>query len=162
MFGKSYSGLQRTCDNLVGFCIKLLRVTWQVKERAVSLAKALENEDGVEGAVRAFFRQLSRRKLEPEPQPQKSSLLFIRKCFGCCWTLDYWVVGSLFNLQILLLLNLMQNEDLFTGWQDYSESIMYYNCCKFKVKEINVSLTNCFVSVKSFLRIVIVWCTKSF
>ncbi|XP_050937031.1 sterol 3-beta-glucosyltransferase UGT80A2-like isoform X3 [Cucumis melo] len=56
----------------------------KVKERAVSLAKALENEDGVEGAVRAFFRQLSRRKLEPEPQPQKSSLLFIRKCFGCC------------------------------------------------------------------------------
>lgn len=55
----------------------------EVKERAVELAKALENEDGVEGAVRAFFRQLARRKLEPEPEPQKSSLLFIRKCFGC-------------------------------------------------------------------------------
>ncbi|XP_031744212.1 sterol 3-beta-glucosyltransferase UGT80A2 isoform X6 [Cucumis sativus] len=55
----------------------------KVKERAVLLAKVLENEDGVEGAVRAFFRQLSRRKLEPEPEPQKSNLLFIRKCFGC-------------------------------------------------------------------------------
>ncbi|XP_038897687.1 sterol 3-beta-glucosyltransferase UGT80A2-like isoform X7 [Benincasa hispida] len=55
----------------------------KVKQQAVELGKALENEDGVEGAVRAFFRQLSSRKIEPEPEPQKSSLLFIRRCFGC-------------------------------------------------------------------------------
>lgn len=57
----------------------------KVKRQAVELAKVLENEDGVEGAVRAFFKQLGRRKREPEPEPepQRSSLLFIRKCFGC-------------------------------------------------------------------------------
>lgn len=51
----------------------------------MELAKVLENEDGVEGAVRTFFKQLGRRKREPEPEPepQRSSLLFIRKCFGC-------------------------------------------------------------------------------
>ncbi|KAG6592862.1 Sterol 3-beta-glucosyltransferase UGT80A2, partial [Cucurbita argyrosperma subsp. sororia] len=57
----------------------------KVKRQAVELAKVLENEDGVEGAVRAFFKQLGQRKREPEPEPepQRSSLLFIRKCFGC-------------------------------------------------------------------------------
>lgn len=54
-----------------------------MKERAVELAKVLEIEDGVEGAVRAFFKQLARRKLEPEPEPRQSSLMSIRRCFGC-------------------------------------------------------------------------------
>ncbi|XP_022149768.1 sterol 3-beta-glucosyltransferase UGT80A2-like isoform X2 [Momordica charantia] len=55
----------------------------KVKERAVELAKVLEIEDGVEGAVRAFFKQLARKKLEPEPEPRQSSLMSIRRCFGC-------------------------------------------------------------------------------
>ncbi|PON65345.1 UDP-glucuronosyl/UDP-glucosyltransferase [Trema orientale] len=41
----------------------------KVKERAVELAKAMENEDGVTGAVKAFFKHLPRRKPEPDPEP---------------------------------------------------------------------------------------------
>ncbi|XP_071918779.1 sterol 3-beta-glucosyltransferase UGT80A2-like isoform X2 [Coffea arabica] len=55
----------------------------EVKERAVALAKAMEDEDGVTGAVRAFLKHLPRKKMEPEPVPAASSFLSIRKCFGC-------------------------------------------------------------------------------
>ncbi|KAH7838807.1 hypothetical protein Vadar_031434 [Vaccinium darrowii] len=41
----------------------------QVKERAVELAKDMENEDGVSGAVKAFFKHLPRKKPRPEPEP---------------------------------------------------------------------------------------------
>jgi sterol 3beta-glucosyltransferase len=54
-----------------------------VKERAVELAKAMENEDGVTGAVKAFFKHLPCKKPEPEPEPVASSFLSISKCFGC-------------------------------------------------------------------------------
>ncbi|KAK3032158.1 hypothetical protein RJ639_034983, partial [Escallonia herrerae] len=46
-----------------------------VKERAVELAKAMENEDGVTGAVKAFLKHLPRRKPDPEPAPAPSSLI---------------------------------------------------------------------------------------
>lgn len=55
----------------------------QVKERAVELAKAMENEDGVTGAVKAFFKHLPRKNPEPEPEPTPSKLFSIRRCFGC-------------------------------------------------------------------------------
>ncbi|KAL3517775.1 hypothetical protein ACH5RR_020364 [Cinchona calisaya] len=55
----------------------------EVKGRAVALAKAMEDEDGVTGAVRAFLKHLPRKKLEPEPVAAASSFLSIRKCFGC-------------------------------------------------------------------------------
>ncbi|KAM4077606.1 hypothetical protein ACJW30_12G151300 [Castanea mollissima] len=42
----------------------------KVKERAVELAKAMENEDGVTGAVKAFFKHLPFKKPEPEPEPE--------------------------------------------------------------------------------------------
>ncbi|KAK2986386.1 hypothetical protein RJ640_026650 [Escallonia rubra] len=57
-----------------------------VKERAVELAKAMENEDGVTGAVKAFLKHLPRRKPDPEPAPATapSSLISsVRRCFGC-------------------------------------------------------------------------------
>ncbi|GMP90453.1 hypothetical protein CsSME_00041577 [Camellia sinensis var. sinensis] len=54
----------------------------KVKERAVELAKAMENEDGVAGAVKAFFKHLPRKKPEPETAPLPSNLFSIRKCFG--------------------------------------------------------------------------------
>ncbi|PHT77783.1 Sterol 3-beta-glucosyltransferase UGT80A2 [Capsicum annuum] len=54
----------------------------QVKERALELAKAMENEDGVTGAVKAFFKQLPCKKHEPEKLP-KPSAFSIRSCFGC-------------------------------------------------------------------------------
>ncbi|PHT44411.1 Sterol 3-beta-glucosyltransferase UGT80A2 [Capsicum baccatum] len=54
----------------------------QVKERALELAKAMENEDGVTGAVKAFFKQLPSKKHEPEKLP-KPSAFSIRSCFGC-------------------------------------------------------------------------------
>ncbi|KAJ0792529.1 putative sterol 3-beta-glucosyltransferase [Helianthus annuus] len=84
----------------------------KVKERAVELAKAMENEDGVEGAVKAFLKHLPQQmpdakppqtktkaktsKLPPpkqpsskppkqsSPQPPKHSSSFsISSCFGC-------------------------------------------------------------------------------
>lgn len=55
-----------------------------MKQRAVELAKAMENEDGVAGAVDAFHRHFPRRKPEPEHlevhKPHKSHLS-IRGCF---------------------------------------------------------------------------------
>lgn len=45
----------------------------EVKERAVELAKAIESEDGVTGAVKAFLRHLPPQLSEhPEPPPPKS------------------------------------------------------------------------------------------
>ncbi|KAI9072091.1 hypothetical protein K1719_045948 [Acacia pycnantha] len=49
----------------------------QVKDHAIELAKAMEYEDGVEGSVKAFFKQLRRKKQDSsvaEPTPS---------CFGC-------------------------------------------------------------------------------
>ena len=54
-----------------------------MKERAVELAKAMENEDGVTGAVKAFFKHLPFKKPEPEPEPVTSSFFSLSKCFGC-------------------------------------------------------------------------------
>ncbi|KAK4363659.1 hypothetical protein RND71_018900 [Anisodus tanguticus] len=72
---------QFTLDKLVD-AIKFM-LDPQVKERAVELAKAMENEDGVTGAVKAFFKQLPHNKLEPELLPKPSSVFSIRSCFGC-------------------------------------------------------------------------------
>ncbi|GAV70668.1 UDPGT domain-containing protein/Glyco_transf_28 domain-containing protein [Cephalotus follicularis] len=55
----------------------------KVKDRAVELAKAMENEDGVTGAVKAFLKHLPRKKSEPEPSPDPSSFFSFRRCFGC-------------------------------------------------------------------------------
>ncbi|XWS36542.1 hypothetical protein CRYUN_Cryun20dG0093700 [Craigia yunnanensis] len=55
----------------------------KVKEKAIEIAKAMENEDGVTGAVKAFFKHLPLKKPEPEPSPEPSSLFSIRRCFGC-------------------------------------------------------------------------------
>ncbi|KAL5562065.1 hypothetical protein UlMin_031812 [Ulmus minor] len=55
----------------------------EVKARAVELAKAMENEDGVAGAVKAFFKHFLRKKLEAEQEPVSSSFFSISKCFGC-------------------------------------------------------------------------------
>lgn len=56
----------------------------QVKERAVEVAKAMESEDGVTGAVRAFFKHLPRNS-PPVPAPQSQSILSalgpVKKCF---------------------------------------------------------------------------------
>ncbi|XP_028789176.1 sterol 3-beta-glucosyltransferase UGT80A2-like isoform X2 [Neltuma alba] len=57
----------------------------KVKDRALELAKAIENEDGVEGAVKAFFKHLPRKKPESDAEPKPSSLFSIRRCFGCSW-----------------------------------------------------------------------------
>ncbi|KAB2636516.1 sterol 3-beta-glucosyltransferase UGT80A2 [Pyrus ussuriensis x Pyrus communis] len=55
----------------------------RVKERSVELAKAMEKEDGVTGAVKAFFKHLPCRKPDPEPEPGPSSFFSVRRCFGC-------------------------------------------------------------------------------
>lgn len=55
----------------------------KVKERAVELAEAMENEDGVTGAVKAFFKHLPQRKPDPDAVPVTSSLFSVGRCFGC-------------------------------------------------------------------------------
>lgn len=49
----------------------------------MELAKAMENEDGVAGAVKAFFKHLPHKKPDLDPEPAASSLFSITKCFGC-------------------------------------------------------------------------------
>ncbi|KAH9784958.1 Sterol 3-beta-glucosyltransferase UGT80A2 [Citrus sinensis] len=44
----------------------------KVKERAVELAEAMEKEDGVTGAVKAFFKHYSRSKTQPKPERETS------------------------------------------------------------------------------------------
>ncbi|KAI4329859.1 hypothetical protein MLD38_028197 [Melastoma candidum] len=55
----------------------------EVKERAVELAKLMEEEDGVTGAVKAFFKHLPRPKPEPQPALVPPSLFSFTRCFGC-------------------------------------------------------------------------------
>lgn len=55
----------------------------QVKARAVELAKAMENEDGVTGAVKAFLKHLPRKKPEAEQELGSPSFFSLSKCFGC-------------------------------------------------------------------------------
>lgn len=51
-----------------------------VKERAVELARAMASEDGVTGAVKAFFRHLPPKL--PRPQPSSESSGILERCFG--------------------------------------------------------------------------------
>ncbi|PQM35345.1 sterol 3-beta-glucosyltransferase UGT80A2 [Prunus yedoensis var. nudiflora] len=46
----------------------------KVKEHVVELAKDMENEDGVTGAIKAFLKHLPCSKPNPEPEPEPSSL----------------------------------------------------------------------------------------
>ncbi|KAG6657682.1 sterol 3-beta-glucosyltransferase UGT80A2 isoform X1 [Carya illinoinensis] len=55
----------------------------KVKLRAVELAKAMESEDGVTGAVKAFFKHLPCKKPDLEPEPVTSSFFSLSRCFGC-------------------------------------------------------------------------------
>ncbi|KAL4030322.1 hypothetical protein IC575_008558 [Cucumis melo] len=55
----------------------------KVKQSALELAKAMENEDGVEGAVKAFFKHYRPKKAEQESEPEDSTVFSIRRCFGC-------------------------------------------------------------------------------
>ncbi|KAL3333974.1 hypothetical protein AABB24_030640 [Solanum stoloniferum] len=72
---------QFTLDRLVHAIRFMLKP--EVKERSIELAKAMENEDGVTGAVKAFFKQLSRTKSEPQQSPRPTSTFSLRSCFGC-------------------------------------------------------------------------------
>ncbi|KAI3874090.1 hypothetical protein MKW98_013751 [Papaver atlanticum] len=60
----------------------------KVKERAIELAGAMQAEDGVTGAVKAFFKQLPRNKTQPDQSSLPSGFLepclsSVKKCFGC-------------------------------------------------------------------------------
>ncbi|XP_020084149.1 sterol 3-beta-glucosyltransferase UGT80A2-like isoform X1 [Ananas comosus] len=59
----------------------------KVKERAVELAEAMESEDGVTGAVKAFLKHLPP-KMPPQPPPAPSSFIDpllapVKRCLGC-------------------------------------------------------------------------------
>ncbi|XP_058729336.1 sterol 3-beta-glucosyltransferase UGT80A2-like [Vicia villosa] len=55
----------------------------KVKDHAIELAKAMENEDGVTGAVKAFFKQLPQKKPETDTEPSSSKIFSLSRCFGC-------------------------------------------------------------------------------
>lgn len=60
----------------------------QVKESADAMSKAMENEDGVSGAVKAFHKQLPKKMPQPLPLPTEHGRIdsFFRgvgKVFGC-------------------------------------------------------------------------------
>ncbi|KAG2696798.1 hypothetical protein I3760_07G075500 [Carya illinoinensis] len=57
----------------------------KVKERSVEIAKAMEKEDGVTGAVKAFHKhfRVKNFKDEPESLPHHSRVSSMRRCFGC-------------------------------------------------------------------------------
>lgn len=61
-------------------------LTLQVKERAVELAKAMESEDGVTGAVKAFLKHLPKTPLETAPDQSPNFLdpvlQPVKRCFG--------------------------------------------------------------------------------
>ncbi|GER28297.1 sterol 3-beta-glucosyltransferase UGT80A2 [Striga asiatica] len=56
----------------------------KVKEGAIEIAKAMENEDGVTGAVQAFYKHYSSRilKSEYEKSHRSSRLFSLGRCFG--------------------------------------------------------------------------------
>ncbi|OIW01130.1 hypothetical protein TanjilG_25238 [Lupinus angustifolius] len=59
----------------------------EVKNRAVELANAMKNEDGVAGAVKAFYKHFPREISEAKPKPltlehKHTKLFSIRGCFG--------------------------------------------------------------------------------
>lgn len=54
----------------------------KIKERAVEIAKAMENEDGVSGAVKAFHRHFPRNKSKSESLPARKGHLSLKRCFG--------------------------------------------------------------------------------
>ena len=60
-----------------------MSLSFQVKQSALELAKAMENEDGVEGAVKAFFKHYRPKKAEQESEPEDSTVFSICRCFGC-------------------------------------------------------------------------------
>ncbi|KAL6497693.1 hypothetical protein OROHE_027018 [Orobanche hederae] len=55
-----------------------------VKQRAIELAKAMENEDGVTGAVKAFYKHFSQKgpKLELKKSHHSSRWFSFGRCFG--------------------------------------------------------------------------------
>ncbi|XP_041016496.1 sterol 3-beta-glucosyltransferase UGT80A2-like [Juglans microcarpa x Juglans regia] len=57
----------------------------KVKERSVEIAKAMENEDGVTGAVKAFHKHFHLKNFEDKPEslPDQSRVFSMRRCFGC-------------------------------------------------------------------------------
>lgn len=60
----------------------------QVKNNADAIAKAMENEDGVSGAVKAFHKHLPKKMPQPLPPPTDHSLIDsfftgVGKVFGC-------------------------------------------------------------------------------
>lgn len=56
-----------------------------MKKRADEISEAMKNEDGVAGAVKAFYKHFPRHMLEAKPEslhtPTKH--FSIRRCFGC-------------------------------------------------------------------------------
>ncbi|KAL4609748.1 hypothetical protein ACB092_08G003800 [Castanea dentata] len=57
----------------------------EVKKRALEVADAMKNEDGVTGAVKAFHKHFPRKLFKEEIKPlhEHSKVFSIRQCFGC-------------------------------------------------------------------------------
>lgn len=56
----------------------------QVKERALEIAKAMENEDGATGAVGAFYKHFPSQRAACEAEASHHRKRFsVRQCFVC-------------------------------------------------------------------------------
>lgn len=64
------------CLSDISFCAFM-----QVKRSAVEIANAMKNEDGVVGAVNAFYKHYA--KAEPKPVAKVHKHFSLRGCFGC-------------------------------------------------------------------------------
>ena len=69
----------------IGLINETEHLNWeQVKSSAETLANAMKDEDGVAGAVKAFFKHLPSTKQDlQESIPEPSGFLSLRQCFGC-------------------------------------------------------------------------------
>ncbi|CAL2269354.1 unnamed protein product [Prunus armeniaca] len=65
-------------------CVASAAANRKVKERAVEIAKAIDDEDGLIGALNAFHRHFPHSKSadKPESLPARSGLFSISRCFG--------------------------------------------------------------------------------
>jgi len=63
----------------------------------------MENEDGVTGAVKAFFKQLPQKKPETNTEPSPSSCFSnIARCFGHSWSSASWSNRHRFSISMYI------------------------------------------------------------
>lgn len=103
---------------------------FQVKDHAIELAKAMENEDGVTGAVKAFFKQLPQKKPESDTEPSSSKFFSLSKCFGCSWSNASWSTPHLSSISMYIpIIYVAASTRCAQLVSCYSHVIAYFRAC---------------------------------